>query len=138
MLRGDNDLITIGEGVNVQDGCVIHTDEGLPVTLERNVSIGTGAKIIGPVRIGEGATIGANANVKGGSVTVVDGSDIRFNEGALRALKVIAPEGTREATTEWRSGFYRIALAAGMPIVPVNSRRSSRLLVATGDVSERP
>lgn len=33
-------------------------------------------------------------------------------------LLVIAPEGTREATTEWRSGFYRIALAAGVPIVP--------------------
>ena len=32
-------------------------------TIERNVSIGTGAKIIGPVRIGEGATIGANAVV---------------------------------------------------------------------------
>jgi serine O-acetyltransferase len=32
-------------------------------TIERNVSIGTGAKVIGPVRIGEGATIGANAVV---------------------------------------------------------------------------
>jgi len=31
---------------------------------------------------------------------------------------VIAPEGTREATREWRMGFYRIALAAGVPIVP--------------------
>ena len=32
-------------------------------TIERDVSIGTGAKVIGPVRIGEGATIGANAVV---------------------------------------------------------------------------
>lgn len=37
---------------------------------------------------------------------------------ATRMLLVIAPEGTREATTEWRMGFYRIALAAGVPIVP--------------------
>jgi 1-acyl-sn-glycerol-3-phosphate acyltransferase len=37
---------------------------------------------------------------------------------AERMLLVIAPEGTREATTEWRMGFYRIALAAGVPIVP--------------------
>ncbi|GAA4008656.1 lysophospholipid acyltransferase family protein [Sphingomonas swuensis] len=37
---------------------------------------------------------------------------------ADRMLLVIAPEGTREATTEWRMGFYRIALAAGVPIVP--------------------
>jgi 1-acyl-sn-glycerol-3-phosphate acyltransferase len=40
----------------------------------------------------------------------------RFRE-AERMLLVIAPEGTREATTEWRMGFYRIALAAGVPIV---------------------
>lgn len=37
---------------------------------------------------------------------------------AERMLLVIAPEGTREATREWRMGFYRIALAAGVPIVP--------------------
>jgi 1-acyl-sn-glycerol-3-phosphate acyltransferase len=37
---------------------------------------------------------------------------------AERMLLVIAPEGTREATTDWRMGFYRIALAAGVPIVP--------------------
>jgi 1-acyl-sn-glycerol-3-phosphate acyltransferase len=37
---------------------------------------------------------------------------------AERMLLVIAPEGTREPTTEWRMGFYRIALAAGVPIVP--------------------
>jgi 1-acyl-sn-glycerol-3-phosphate acyltransferase len=40
----------------------------------------------------------------------------RFRE-ADRMLLVIAPEGTREATSEWRMGFYRIALAAGVPIV---------------------
>lgn len=39
-------------------------------------------------------------------------------EKTERMLLVIAPEGTREATTEWRMGFYRIALAAGVPIVP--------------------
>lgn len=37
---------------------------------------------------------------------------------AERMLLVIAPEGTRNATTQWRMGFYRIALAAGVPIVP--------------------
>lgn len=37
---------------------------------------------------------------------------------AEQMLLVIAPEGTREPTTEWRMGFYRIALAAGVPIVP--------------------
>jgi 1-acyl-sn-glycerol-3-phosphate acyltransferase len=32
-------------------------------------------------------------------------------------LLVIAPEGTRSRTTDWRSGFYQIALRAGVPIV---------------------
>ena len=40
VLRGDNELITLGENVNVQDGSVIHTDLGLPVVLERNVTGG--------------------------------------------------------------------------------------------------
>ena len=39
-IRGDNDVITLGENVNVQDGSVVHTDSGVPVTLERNVSVG--------------------------------------------------------------------------------------------------
>lgn len=39
-------------------------------------------------------------------------------EAARRMLLVIAPEGTREPTANWRMGFYRIALAAGVPIVP--------------------
>jgi 1-acyl-sn-glycerol-3-phosphate acyltransferase len=32
---------------------------------------------------------------------------------------VIAPEGTRRKTPEWKSGFHRIAVAAGVPILPV-------------------
>ena len=37
---------------------------------------------------------------------------------ADKMLLVIAPEGTRQPTQDWRLGFYRIALAAGVPIVP--------------------
>ena len=39
-IRGDNDTITIGDNVNVQDGSVVHADENTPVTLHRNVTIG--------------------------------------------------------------------------------------------------
>ena len=39
-IRGDNDVITLGENVNIQDGSVMHTDGGVPLVLERNVSIG--------------------------------------------------------------------------------------------------
>ena len=40
VIRGDNDTITIGENVNIQDGSVLHTDEGVPLTLEKGVSVG--------------------------------------------------------------------------------------------------
>ena len=36
VLRGDNELIHIGEGSNIQDGCVCHTDMGAPLTVGRN------------------------------------------------------------------------------------------------------
>ena len=39
VIRGDNDQITIGEGSNVQDGAVLHTDAGIPLTIGRNVSV---------------------------------------------------------------------------------------------------
>src|SRR5450756_2770875 len=40
VIRGDNDVITLGENVNVQDGSVLHTDEGVRLNLEKDVSIG--------------------------------------------------------------------------------------------------
>jgi carbonic anhydrase/acetyltransferase-like protein (isoleucine patch superfamily) len=33
VLRGDNELILVGEGSNIQDGCVLHTDMGSPLTI---------------------------------------------------------------------------------------------------------
>ena len=39
-LRGDNELITVGENSNIQDGSVLHTDVGFPLTIGKNVTIG--------------------------------------------------------------------------------------------------
>ena len=47
VIRGDNDTITIGENVNIQDGSVLHTDEGVPLTLEKDVSVGHMAMLHG-------------------------------------------------------------------------------------------
>ncbi len=60
VVRGDNDLITIGEGSNVQDGSVLHTDAGIHLTLGRNVSIGHMVMLHG-CRIGDGSLIGINS-----------------------------------------------------------------------------
>jgi len=40
VLRGDNDTITIGANSNIQDGSVLHVDEGVPLTLGANVTVG--------------------------------------------------------------------------------------------------
>src|SRR5690242_8098026 len=60
VVRGDNDVITIGENSQLQDGCVVHVDPGHPVTLARNVSIGHMAMLHG-CTIGEGTLVGIKA-----------------------------------------------------------------------------
>ena len=62
VIRGDNDTITIGENVNIQDGSVLHTDEGVPLTLEKDVSVGHMAMLHG-CTVKEGSLIGIKAVV---------------------------------------------------------------------------
>ena len=66
VVRGDNDLITIGEGSNVQDGSVLHTDPGFPLTIGAHVTIGHKVTLHG-CDIGEGSLIGINAVVLNGA-----------------------------------------------------------------------
>jgi carbonic anhydrase/acetyltransferase-like protein (isoleucine patch superfamily) len=66
VLRGDNELITVGEGSNVQDGAVLHTDPGYPLTIGPHVTVGHKAMLHG-CQIGEGSLIGINAVVLNGA-----------------------------------------------------------------------
>jgi carbonic anhydrase/acetyltransferase-like protein (isoleucine patch superfamily) len=61
-IRGDNDTITIGENVNIQDGAVLHIDEGVKLTLEKDVSIGHMVMLHG-CTVKEGSLIGIKAVV---------------------------------------------------------------------------
>jgi len=62
VIRGDNDLITVGARSNVQDGSVLHTDAGIALTIGAEVSIGHQAMLHG-CTIGEGSLIGIKALV---------------------------------------------------------------------------
>jgi carbonic anhydrase/acetyltransferase-like protein (isoleucine patch superfamily) len=62
VIRGDNDLITLGARSNVQDAAVLHTDAGIALTLGAEVSIGHQAMLHG-CTIGEGSLIGIKALV---------------------------------------------------------------------------
>ena len=62
ILRGDNELIDLGEGSNIQDGCVLHTDMGAPLVIGPNCTIGHkailhGCKIGAQTLVGMGAVI---------------------------------------------------------------------------------
>ena len=62
VIRGDNEPITLGRGSNVQEGTVMHTDMGCPLTLADNVTVGHQAMLHG-CTIGEGSLIGIQAVV---------------------------------------------------------------------------
>src|ERR1700739_3571705 len=70
-LRGDNDPIIVGEGSNVQDGSVLHTDTGSPLTIGANVTVGHMVML-------HGCTIGDNSLVGIGSI-VLNGAKIGKN-----------------------------------------------------------
>ena len=66
VLRGDTELITVGEGSNVQDGSVLHTDLGYPINIGAHVTIGHKVMLHG-CDIGEGSLIGINSVVLNGA-----------------------------------------------------------------------
>jgi carbonic anhydrase/acetyltransferase-like protein (isoleucine patch superfamily) len=66
VLRGDNDTITLGDRVNIQDGSVLHTDHGYPMVLGKDVSVGHQVMLHG-CTIGEGSLIGIQAVVLNGA-----------------------------------------------------------------------
>lgn len=85
VLRGDNELITVGRRSNVQDGCVLHTDPGYPLTIGDDCTIGhmvmlhgcsigarsligIGSIILNGAAIGDECVIGANTLIAEGKV----------------------------------------------------------------------
>lgn len=61
-LRGDNDPIMIGRNSNIQDGSVLHTDNGVPLIIGENVTVGHMVMLHG-CTIGDGCLIGMGAIV---------------------------------------------------------------------------
>ena len=62
VLRGDNDLISIGENSNIQDNAVVHTDPGQPVTVGANVTVGHKV-ILHSASVGDNSLIGMGATL---------------------------------------------------------------------------
>ena len=127
-IRGDNDVITLGDNVNVQDGSVLHTDGGVPMALAKNVSvghlvmlhgctigenslIGIGAIVLNRAVIGKNCLVGAGAVVTEGKV-IPDNSLVL---GVNKVMRALTPEEVGMNT--WiadhyveRAGIYRKGL----------------------------
>lgn len=90
VLRGDNEWIEIGERSNVQDGSVLHTDMGFPLTIGPRVTVGHMAML-------HGCTVGPEALIGIGSV-VLNGASIPAHSivgaGALVTEGKTFPEGS--------------------------------------------
>ena len=78
-LRGDNEPIRICAGSNVQDGCVLHTDPGFPMTIEPGCTIGHMVMLHG-CRIGRGSLVGIGAIILNGAEI---GEECLIGAGAL-------------------------------------------------------
>ena len=79
VLRGDYDTITVGRRTNIQDNCVVHMDEGHPVTLGDRVTVGHKAVLHG-CTVGDNSLIGINAVVMN---DVVIGANCLIGSNAL-------------------------------------------------------
>jgi carbonic anhydrase/acetyltransferase-like protein (isoleucine patch superfamily) len=115
VVRGDNDVITIGENTNVQDGSVLHSDAGLPLTIGDDVTvghmamlhscdvgdrslIGIGAVVLSRAKIGKNSIVGAHSLVPEGKQypdgVLILGSPARvareLTEAEIAFLKVSA------------------------------------------------
>jgi carbonic anhydrase/acetyltransferase-like protein (isoleucine patch superfamily) len=83
VLRGDNELIHIGEGSNIQDRCVLHTDMGYPLSVGPGCTIGHGAIL-------HGCTVGENSLVGMGAI-ILNGA--RIGRDCVIGANALVPEG---------------------------------------------
>ena len=89
VIRGDNDQITIGEGSNVQDGSVLHTDDGIQLRLGRSVSVGHMAMLHG-CSVGDGSLVGIGSIILNHAVI---GKHSLVGAGTLIPEGKIIPDG---------------------------------------------
>lgn len=89
-LRGDNEVIHLGRGSNIQENCVLHTDMGSPLVIGENCTIGHKVMLHG-CTIGDGTLIGMGAIVLNGAVI---GKGCLIGAGALITENKVIPDGS--------------------------------------------
>lgn len=90
VLRGDNELIAVGEGSNIQDLSIIHTDLGFPATIGADCTIGHRAILHG-CTVGDNSLIGMGAIVLNGAVI---GRNCLIGAGTLIPERKLIPNNS--------------------------------------------
>ena len=136
VIRGDSDAIVIGEDSNVQDGTVVHVDDGVPTTIGKRVAIGhraivhgatveddcligMGAILLNGVHVGTGSIVGAGALCPEGMKIPPDSLAIGIPARVIRATTAPERERIRKTVSAYlelqerhRAGAF-IATATG-------------------------
>lgn len=134
VLRGDNELIHIGPDSNVQDGAVLHTDPGSPLTLGRGVTVGHQAMLHG-CEIGDGSLIGIHAVVLNGARI---GRNCLVGANALVTENAVIPDGSLVLGSPAKvvrtlSEAQQAQLAANAQVYVANARRYLEELFEQGE-----
>lgn len=122
VLRGDMDAIIVGRQSNVQDNCVVHTDEGSPTRIGDRVVVGHGAIVHG-CTIGDEVTVGMGAIVMTGAVvgagSYLGGGTVITEDAKIPPRSVVvgvpgkvlkpAPEDLVERTRRGALGYIEMA-----------------------------
>ena len=124
VVRGDNDPITIGQDTNIQDGSVLHSDPGEPLTIGAGVTvghmvmlhsceigdntlIGIGSVVLWRARIGKNCLIGANTLITEGKV-IPDGSVVMGQPGkVIRSLEPQQIEALKASAAHYVQNWKR-------------------------------
>ncbi|RDI60968.1 gamma carbonic anhydrase family protein [Microvirga subterranea] len=126
VLRGDNELIDIGAATNIQEGAMLHTDEGAPLsvgagctvghhailhgcTIGENSLIGMGATVLNHARIGRNSLVGAHALVTEGKEFPDNSLIVGAPAKAIRVLDGAAVERLRWSARHYVDNWKRYA-----------------------------
>jgi carbonic anhydrase/acetyltransferase-like protein (isoleucine patch superfamily) len=126
VLRGDNELISVGDGSNVQEHTMMHTDIGFPLTvgagctighrailhgctIGNNSLIGMGAIVLNGAVIGENSLVGAGALVTEGKVFPPNSLIVGSPAKAVRELTAEQIEGMRAGAMNYQHNARRFA-----------------------------